>query len=70
EGAARALHGIGIEEIETEEDGTLRINGYLDRTADMSKAIVNAGIALEDIHTYAISLEDYYLNVTGGQHHD
>ena len=67
EAAVLALNGIGIRDIEIEQDGALRIGGQLDRAADMSRAIVNAGIGLEDIHSFALSLEDYYLNVTGGQ---
>ena len=68
--AAQVLNGIGIGDIGRTEDGMLRIGEQLDRAADMARAIVGAGIALEDIHTYTISLEDYYLNVTGGPEHE
>ena len=70
EGAVQALRGIGIREVEKEEDGALRVSEQLDRTAEMSRAIVSAGIGLKDIHMFEVSLEDYYLNVTGGQHND
>ena len=69
-GAAEALNRIGVEGIETEADGTLRLDGHLDETAAMSKAIVEAGIGLQEIRLNSVSLEDYYLNVTeGGGHH-
>ena len=39
------------------------------RPAAMTKAIVQAGIDLKEIYLNAISLEDYYLGVTGGGKH-
>ena len=70
EATLQALHGIGIEKIETEPDGSLRINGHLDETPAMAKAIVNAGIGLQELHLQSVSLEDYYLGVTGGGEHN
>ena len=66
DGTIKVLKGIGVENVETQADGSLRINEQLDDTASMSKAIVNAGIGLQEIRLDSISLEDYYLNVTGG----
>ena len=64
-----ALRGIGIDKAETEPDGTLRVADHLDETPAMAKAIVNAGIGLQEIHLQSVSLEDYYLGVTeGGEH--
>ena len=60
------LRELGIEQIGKEHDGTLRISDHLDETAAMAKAIVNAGIALQEIHLQSVTLEDYYLGVTGG----
>ena len=59
---------MGVSQVETEPDGTIRINEKMDGTAAMAKAIVNAGIDLQEIYLRTISLEDYYLNVTGGNH--
>ncbi len=70
EGAVRALQGIGVDQVSTGHDGTLRITGHLEETADMAKAIVNAGIALKELHIQTVSLEDYYLGVTGGGRHN
>ena len=68
--ALQALKGLGIEEIGTEADGTLRIAGHLDDTPRMSKAIVEAGIGLQEIRLQSLSLEDYYLGVTAGGGHN
>ena len=68
EAAARALGGLGIGSVTTETDGTLRVSGHLDETADMARALVGAGVALKEMRLQSLSLEDYYLNVTGGVH--
>ena len=70
EGTVSVLKNMGIQAVTPETDGTLRVDDGLDRTAEMAKAIVNAGISLEEIYLRTISLEDYYLGVTGGQNHD
>lgn len=68
--ALKTLKGLGIEEIGAEADGTLRIAGHLDDTPQMSKAIVEAGIGLQEIRLQSLSLEDYYLGVTAGGGHN
>ena len=68
ESAVRALSQIGIKAVVPEHDGTLSITEQLDKTAAMAKAIVGAGIELEEIYLRTLSLEDYYLGVTGGKH--
>ena len=65
----RALKEIGVEQIREEEDGSLAVSEQLENTAAMSKAIVEAGIALQEICLNSVSLEDYYLGVTGGGRH-
>ncbi len=66
--AMQALAGIGVKDIAVEPDGTLRVNGQLDQTAAMASAIVGAGVGLQEIYLRTLSLEDYYLGVTGGTH--
>ena len=63
---AEILKGMGICGTEREPDGSLRVNERIEETAAMAKAIVNAGIDLDEIALRTISLEDYYLGVTGG----
>ena len=65
-----ALKSVGIDGVETDPDGALRVSGHLDETAAMARAIVNAGIDLNEIRIHSISLEDYYLSVTGGGGHN
>lgn len=67
--ALQALKALGIQKIELEHDGSLRVSEQLENTAAMSRAIVNAGIGLREIFPRSITLEDYYLGVTGGQQH-
>ncbi len=69
-GAEKVLRTLGAEKIETQPDGSLRIHDMLDSTPAMAKAIVNAGIALQEMRLDSISLEDYYLGVTGGGAHN
>lgn len=64
----QVLENMGVSQVETEPDGTIRVNEKMDGTAAMAKAIVNSGIDLQEIYLRTISLEDYYLNVTGGNH--
>ena len=68
--ALQTLKGLGIEEIEAEADGMLRIAGHLNDTPRMSKAIVEAGIGLQEIRLQSLTLEDYYLGVTAGGGHN
>ncbi len=69
EAAIQALASLGISNIEKQPDGSLRIDEQLDNTPAMARAIVGAGIGLQEMRTDTISLEDYYLGVTkGGQH--
>ena len=65
----RVLKEIGVEQIREEEDGSLAVSEQMENTAAMSKAIVEAGIALQEICLNSVSLEDYYLGVTGGGRH-
>ncbi len=66
--AIRALMAINVPAT-PENDGTLRVTEELDNPAAMARAIVEAGVALREIFVRTISLEDYYLGVTGGNQH-
>ena len=69
EGTIKILNRLGVGRIEKEADGTLRVSEQLDNTVAMAKAIVEGGIALQEICLNSVSLEDYYLGVTeGGEH--
>ena len=67
EGAVKVLEGIGIRAVAKEHDGSLRVEEQLENTAAMARASVTADIGQEEISSRSISLEDYYLGVTGGR---
>lgn len=69
----RALEVLGrmnISALKMEERDCIRVDGHTDRTAEMAKALVMAGITLQEIYVHNISLEDYYLSMTKGGHHE
>ena len=70
EGTVRVLNGLGIQQITNEANGSLRVEERLDDTPAMARAIVEAGIGLQEICLNSISLEDYYLGVTEGGAHN
>ncbi len=65
--AVKALAKMGIREAEAVHDGSIQVREQLTDTAAMARAIVSAGIDLHEIYVNTISLEDYYINVTGGK---
>ena len=68
--ALQTLKAMGIQKAETEPDGAIRVSEGIDNTAAMAKAIVQADAGLKEIYLNTISLEDYYLGVTGGGKHN
>lgn len=66
EKAVEIIRSMGIQSVEISSD-KIRIDNCFDRTAEINKALVNSGLAVDDIHTVNLSLEDYYLNLTGGK---
>ena len=66
--AAAVLRGMGIEAQASEHADCITVYEHLDDSPAMAKAIVNAGIDLSEIYLRSVSLEDYFLGVTGGKH--
>ena len=64
----RVLEMIGVRNAQAQHDGSIRVDQYLDQTAAISRAIVQSGIGLNEIFLNSLSLEDYYLGMTGGEH--
>ena len=62
------LDSMKLGKITREPDGSIRVGQGLDRTAEISRAIVGAGIGLNEIYLRTMSLEEYYLGMTGGEH--
>ena len=69
EKAMEIIRSLGIENAVL-SGSKIRIDEHLDQTAAINKALVTAGLAVDEIHTTNISLEDYYLSLTGGKHDD
>ena len=66
EKAMQVVKDMGITNVEIYEN-KLKISDCLDRTAEINKTLVNSGLAVTEIHKTNISLEDYYLSLTGGR---
>ena len=64
----RVLESLNITGAVHEPDGSLRVGSGMDQTKEISKAIVGAGIGLEEIYQRTRTLEEYYLGMTGGEH--
>ncbi len=62
------LENMGLCGTIHEPDGSLRIRRGMDRAKEISRAIVQAGIGLEEIYLRTMTLEEYYLGMTGGGH--
>ncbi len=67
-GTLSVLEGMNIRGASREPDGSLRITEGTDRRKEISRAIVQAGIGLEEIYLRTTTLEEYYLGMTGGEH--
>ena len=67
ENTKKVLEQLGIQAA-VQEDGSVEIREHLDQTPAMAKAIVNAGLELREIYQRSLTLEEYYLGVTGGKH--
>ena len=66
--AVDVLRKGGFENVEIDHDNNIRVNERLEDSDVIAKLIVNANIPLKELFVNNISLEDYYLSVTGGKH--
>ena len=64
--ACRLLSGRGVKAYEILENGVIRINEEISDTSKLIAALVKAGIAVYELATVQGTLEQYYLNRTGG----
>ena len=64
--AVEIIRSMGIRSVKIVSD-SIRIEDSLERAAEINKALVNSGLAVDDIHVVNLSLEDYYLTLTGGK---
>lgn len=68
EQAVSLLKQMGYTDAALDSDGVIRIENATENTILINKNLVNAGIGVKEITIKNISLEDYYLSVTGGEH--
>lgn len=64
----QVLENMGLRGAVHEPDGSLSLGRGMDQSKEISKALVNAGIGLEEIYLRTMTLEEYYLGMTGGEH--
>ncbi len=64
----RLLENMGLDGAVREPDGSLRLHVGMSRSKEIARSIVSAGIGLEEIYLRTMTLEEYYLGMTGGEH--
>ena len=62
----KVLSDNGIHSYEVLENGSFRINEDIDDTSKLIAALVGAGVAVYELAAVQTTLEQYYLNRTGG----
>ena len=67
-GTLQLLENMNLRGAVREPDGSLRLTTGMEQAREISKAIVRAGIGLEEIYLRTMTLEEYYLGMTGGEH--
>lgn len=67
--AAEIIKDMGINDFEI-TGNKIRVNECLDRTAEINSKLINSGVSVDEIYTTNLSLEDYYLSLTGGIKND
>ena len=64
--AERILREMGFEKISFDHNNDLRVDEATDRTREMIAALAKADVGLRELYVTRLSLEDFYLNMTGG----
>lgn len=65
--ALEIITSMKIEKAELDNDGMIRIKEELDRSKNVVKALVEKDVFVKEVRQSNMSLEDYYLSVTGGE---
>ena len=68
EAAMNLLSKNGFGNVGLDNDMKIRVSEHLSESARMARLIVEAGLDLDELYVNNVSLEDYYLSVTGGNH--
>ena len=65
--AIALINKMGFDAV-IDSDGFIRVENAMDDTIEINKSLVYANICVRELTINNISLEDYYLSVTGGTH--
>ena len=68
ERAASIVKKLGYSDVSIDEEGFVRVENAIHKTAEINKELVNNNISVTELYIKNVSLEDYYLSVTGGEH--
>ena len=68
EAAMNLLSKNGFGNVGLDNDMKIRVSEHLSESARMARLIVEAVLDLDELYVNNVSLEDYYLSVTGGNH--
>lgn len=64
--AIEIIKNKGYNDVRVNHDGFIHVDKAVNETAELNKALVNGGVGVIEIYIKNISLEDYYLSITGG----
>ena len=66
--AAELIKGAGFNDVSVDEDNIIRVGERLDEVKSIVKLLVDKNLVPDRVGVNDVSLEDYYLSVTGGEH--
>ncbi|MBR2109223.1 MAG: ATP-binding cassette domain-containing protein [Ruminococcus sp.] len=64
--AIEIIKNKGYNDISVNHDGFIHVDKAVNDTVEINKALVNGGVGVMELYIKNISLEDYYLSITGG----
>ncbi len=66
--AKESLQKMGITQVEVDQNSNIRISEALDQTAAILKTLITDDVTVNELYVTRLSLEDYYLTITGGKY--
>jgi bacitracin transport system ATP-binding protein len=57
----------GVRDFAVREEGSVRVYSGFDRAEEFNRALVQAGVGIVSVHMSEENLEDYFVQLTGGQ---
>ena len=66
--AAEVIRRAGFDKVSVDDDNILRVGERLDEVKSVVKLLVDNNLVPDSVGVKDVSLEDYYLSVTGGEH--